>query len=135
VQKGGTARFVSANNTWDTFDVDRSRFSPVAWLMGYTNLGITQWKSFTKAELEGGMAEKWEQPDKNTIVFKLRPNVFWHNKPPVNGRASTADDLAQFIKRNVAGKTLDGADDTNFYRKSAYANVRVSLPLTPRRLR
>ena len=122
-QKGGTARFVSANNTWDSFDVDRSRFSPVAWLMGYTNLGIMQWKSFTKAELEGGMAEKWEQPDKTTTVFKLRPNVFWHNKPPVNGRASTADDLTQFIKRNMAGKLQDGADDTNFYRKAAYQNV------------
>ena len=122
-QKGGTARFVSANNTWDSFDVDRSRFSPVAALFGYTNMGITQWKSFTKAELEGGMAEKWEQPDKTTTVFKLRPNVFWHNKPPVNGRASTADDLTQFIKRNMAGKTQDGADDSNFYRKAAYQNV------------
>ena len=122
-QKGGTARFVSANNTWDTFDVDRSRFSPVAWLMGYTNMGITEWKSFTKAEVGGGMAEKWEQPDKTTTTFKVRPNVFWHNKPPVNGRAATADDITQFIKRNVAGKTQDGADDSNFYRKSAYQNV------------
>ncbi|MGE3422198.1 MAG: hypothetical protein AB7N24_09135 [Dehalococcoidia bacterium] len=28
--KGGTLHQVSANNTWDTFDIDRSRFSPVA---------------------------------------------------------------------------------------------------------
>ena len=46
-QKGGTAHFVSANNTYDTFDVDRSRFSPVALLFGFTNLGVMQWDSFT----------------------------------------------------------------------------------------
>ncbi|MBK9546931.1 MAG: hypothetical protein IPO51_14040 [Dehalococcoidia bacterium] len=81
-QKGGVGHFVSANNTWDTFDVDRSRFSPVAWLMGYTNLGVTQWQSFTNSKLEGGIAETWEQPDKNTTTFKIRQNVYWHNKPP-----------------------------------------------------
>ena len=123
VQKGGTAHFVSANNTWDTFDVDRSRFSPVAWLMGLTNLGVMQWKSFGKGELEGGMAEKYEQPDPNTITFTMRPNVFWHNKAPVNGRQAVADDVVQFILRNKNGKTLDGVDDPNFYRKSAYQNV------------
>ncbi|MBE0610665.1 MAG: hypothetical protein IH609_14900, partial [Dehalococcoidia bacterium] len=123
VQKGGTAHFVSANNTWDTFDVDRSRFSPVAWLMGLTNLGVMQWKSFTKGELEGGMAEKYEQPDANTITFTMRPNVYWHDKAPVNGRQAVADDVVQFILRNKSGKTLDGVDDPNFYRKSAYQNV------------
>jgi ABC-type transport system substrate-binding protein len=123
VQKGGTAHFVSANNTWDTFDVDRSRFSPVAWLMGLTNLGVMQWKSFGKGELEGGMAEKYEQPDPNTITFTMRPNVFWHDKAPVNGRQAVADDVVQFILRNKSGKTLDGVDDPNFYRKSAYQNV------------
>ena len=122
-QKGGTAHLVSANNTWDTFDVDRSRFSPVAWLMGMTNLGVTQWKSFTDSKIEGGMAESWETPDKSTYVFKVRQNVFWHNKPPVNGRQAVADDIVQFIMRNKAGKTLDGTDDPNFYRKSAFQNV------------
>lgn len=123
VQKGGTAHFVSANNTWDTFDVDRSRFSPVAWLMGLTNLGVMQWKSFGKGELEGGMAEKYEQPDANTITFTMRPNVYWHDKAPVNGRQAVADDVVQFILRNKNGKTSDGVEDPNFYRKSAYQNV------------
>ena len=103
--------------------MDRSRFSPVAWLMGLTNLGVMQWKSFGKGELEGGMAEKYEQPDPNTITFTMRPNVFWHNKAPVNGRQAVADDVVQFILRNKNGKTLDGVDDPNFYRKSAYQNV------------
>lgn len=122
-QKGGVAHFISANNTWDTFDIDRSRFSPVAWLMGMTNLGVTQWQSFTNSKIEGGIADSWETPDKTTYVFKLRQNVFWHNKPPVNGRQAVADDVAQFITRNKAAKTGDGVDDPNFYRKSAYQNV------------
>ncbi|MCK9520109.1 MAG: ABC transporter substrate-binding protein [Dehalococcoidia bacterium] len=122
-QKGGTAHLVSANNTWDTFDVDRSRFSPVAWLFGYTNLGVVQWKSFVNPEIEGGLAESWQNPDETTTVFKLRPNVFWHDKAPVNGRAATAEDIAYAIERNKAGVLLDGTDDPNFYRQALYASV------------
>ena len=122
-KKGGTARLVSANNTWDTFDVDRSRFSPVAWLMGYTNLGVIQYQSFTQGKLEGAMAQSWEQPDQTTLNLKVRPNVFWHNKPPVNGRQATAADIVAFIERNKAGKLQDGTDDPNFYRKALYGKV------------
>ncbi|MDW8047972.1 MAG: ABC transporter substrate-binding protein, partial [Chloroflexota bacterium] len=122
-QKGGIARFSSANNTWDTFDADRSRFTPFATLLGYTNLGIVHYRSFERAELEGALAESWEQPDPTQITFKLRPNVYWHNKPPVNGRQVTVEDLKFFIERNKAGKLLDGKDDPNFYRKTEYATV------------
>ncbi len=122
-QKGGTAHFISSNNTFDTFDVDRSRFSPIAVLFGYTNLGVMQWQSYKDGKIAGAMAEKVEQPDKQTFVFSVRPNLFWHNKPPVNGRAATADDIAQFILRNKNGKTLDGTDDPNFYRKSSFQTV------------
>ncbi len=122
-QKGGTVRFTSAGNTWDTFDLDRSRFTPVSSLFGWTNLGVLQWDSYTKGVIGGGLAEKWEQPDPQTAVFTMRPNVFWHNKPPVNGRATNAEDVVKFIQRNIAGKTADGAEDPNFYRKSSFQTV------------
>ena len=122
-QKGGTAHFISANNTFDTFDIDRSRFSPIAVLFGYTNLGVMQWQSYKDGKIGGAIAEKVEQPDKQTFVFSVRPNLFWHNKAPVNGRAATADDIAQFILRNKGGKLLDGTDDPNFYRKSSFQTV------------
>jgi peptide/nickel transport system substrate-binding protein len=121
--KGGTPRFTSAGNTWDTFDLDRSRFTPVSALFGWTNLGVLQWDSYTKGVIGGGLAEKWEQPDPLTAVFTMRPNVFWHNKPPVNGRAATAEDVVKFIQRNISGKTADGVDDPNFYRKSSFQTV------------
>ena len=43
--------------------------------------------------VEGDLAESWTQPSDTTYVFKLRKGVKWHNKPPVNGRELTADDV------------------------------------------
>ena len=43
--------------------------------------------------IEGDLAESWTQPNETTYIFKLRRGVKWHNKPPVNGRELTADDV------------------------------------------
>src|SRR5262249_3503005 len=43
--------------------------------------------------VEGDLAESWTQPNETTYVFKLRRGGKWHNKPPVNGRELTADDV------------------------------------------
>ena len=43
--------------------------------------------------VEGDLAESWTQPNETTYVFKLRRGVKWQNKPPVNGRELTADDV------------------------------------------
>ena len=123
VTKGGIARFSSANNTWDTFDIDRSRFTPFAVLMGFTNEGFVQYSSFGKGTLEGAFAEKYEQPDTQTLNLTLRKGLTWQNKAPVNGRAATVDDMLQFVKRNKEGKLRDGTEDINFYRKAEFANV------------
>jgi peptide/nickel transport system substrate-binding protein len=45
-------------------------------------------------EIGPDMAESWEvSPDKLTLTFKMRQGVTWHNKPPVNGRPFTTDDV------------------------------------------
>jgi peptide/nickel transport system substrate-binding protein len=120
-QFGGMRRASSANNTYDTFDVDRSRFTPFAAIVGWTNQGFVHYSSFANAELEGSFAESWEQPgDGSTIIFKLRPGQVWHDKPPVNGRPTNIEDMEHFINRNRNGVTLDGTEDPNFYRKSDY---------------
>lgn len=49
--------------------------------------------AFTDRTVEGSLASSWEQPDPSTLVFKLRPNVKFHNKAPVNGRALTSADV------------------------------------------
>ena len=43
--------------------------------------------------VEPDLAERWEEPDELTTVFYLRKGVKWHNKPPVNGREFTAEDV------------------------------------------
>ena len=43
--------------------------------------------------IEPDLAESWTQPNDTTYVFKLKKGVRWHNKPPVNGRELTADDV------------------------------------------
>lgn len=44
-------------------------------------------------KIESDLAEKWEQPDNQTVVFNLRKNAKWQNVEPVKGRALTADDI------------------------------------------
>ncbi len=49
--------------------------------------------------IEGDLAESWTQPNETTYVFKLRKGVRWQNKPPVNGRELTADDVVYSVER------------------------------------
>jgi len=51
-------------------------------------------------QLEGDLAESWKVgEDGKTYTFTLRPNVKWHNKPPLNGRPVTAADVAWSFER------------------------------------
>jgi peptide/nickel transport system substrate-binding protein len=45
-------------------------------------------------KVEGDMAQGApEQPDQVTYVFKLKPNITFHDKAPMNGRKATAQDF------------------------------------------
>ncbi len=50
-------------------------------------------------EYEPDLAERWSHQDDQTYVFKLRKGVRWHNKPPVNGRELTAEDVKYTFDR------------------------------------
>jgi peptide/nickel transport system substrate-binding protein len=54
--------------------------------------------------IEGDLAESWTQPNETTYVFKLRRGVRWQNKPPVNGRELTADDVVYSVNRFLTTK-------------------------------
>jgi peptide/nickel transport system substrate-binding protein len=54
--------------------------------------------------IEGDLAESWTQPNDTTYVFKLRRGVRWQNKPPVNGRELTADDVVYSVNRFMTTK-------------------------------
>ena len=57
------------------------------------------------------VAEKWEWTNPTTVVFTLRRGVRFHQKPPVNGREVTADDvkysLERFRARSAFGLRLE----------------------------
>jgi len=47
----------------------------------------------------GALAESWEFPDPETIIVHLRKGVYFHDKPPVNGRELVADDVIFTLNR------------------------------------
>jgi peptide/nickel transport system substrate-binding protein len=53
-------------------------------------------------QVEPDLAESWSQPNETTYIFKLKKGVRWHNKPPVNGRELTADDVKFTYERYLA---------------------------------
>lgn len=58
----------------------------------------------------GCLAESWEI-DGDTAVFHIRQGVHWQNKPPVNGRELTAEDVVYSLKRvwTIASSYTRGA--------------------------
>ncbi len=57
-------------------------------------------------KLEGDLAAKWEQPDSLTYLFTLKPNVRWHDKPPLNGRLATATDFLNCYEAFAGAKAI-----------------------------
>jgi peptide/nickel transport system substrate-binding protein len=55
--------------------------------------------------IEADVAESWTQAGDTTWMFKLRRDVRWHNKPPVNGRELTADDVKFTYERFLSTPT------------------------------
>ncbi|GIX47478.1 MAG: solute-binding transporter (periplasmic) [Candidatus Tectimicrobiota bacterium] len=57
-------------------------------------------------ELVPDLAESWEISNQGkTLTFKLRRGVRWHNKPPVNGREFTSEDVRATIEGWSKGAT------------------------------
>jgi peptide/nickel transport system substrate-binding protein len=72
-------------------------------------------------QIEGDLAESWTQPNETTYIFKLRKGVRWQNKPPVNGREVTADDVVYSVERF---KTVTG--NANAYMLSSVGKVEAT---------
>ena len=67
------------------------------WATDRSTLAFTTY--FPESVVTGHLAESWENPDPLTYIYKLHDNVFFHDKPPVNGRKLTADDMAANYER------------------------------------
>lgn len=60
-------------------------------------------------ELQPEIAESWSFTSPNTLEFKLRRGVMWHDKPPLNGRELTADDVVYTFNERFAKGLAGGA--------------------------
>ncbi|MBA7702334.1 hypothetical protein ES703_111098 [subsurface metagenome] len=59
------------------------------WTKGPQGSGETlwEWGFLGDVGLEvGELAESWELPDDTTIIYHLRKDAYYHDKPPANGR-------------------------------------------------
>ncbi len=57
----------------------------------------------------GQVAESWELPDDETIIYHIRKGIHWENKYPANGREFTAEDAAWslYSEWTTKGTNLD----------------------------
>ncbi|MBI2916823.1 MAG: ABC transporter substrate-binding protein [Chloroflexi bacterium] len=51
--------------------------------------------------IENSLASSWKYLDPTTLEIKVHQGVKFHNKPPVNGRELTAEDVAYSLRRVV----------------------------------
>ncbi len=112
-QYGGT---FNAASVWDTNNWDAcTGFDLLGWQISITNeplmagdwargpagTGETDWQygSVGYAKMSTGqLAESYEIPDNETLIFHIRKGVKWWDKPPANGRELNAEDVAWNIK-------------------------------------
>jgi len=113
-QYGGTLTFAfTATGPTQTFDPVVSTGSVGTAVHTYGRLLTADWSKgpqgtnespFTSSHipdqfLGGDLAASWEILDLQTIIFHIRPGVYWHNVPPVNGRELSADDVVYSFLR------------------------------------
>ncbi|MFC1989411.1 ABC transporter substrate-binding protein, partial [Chloroflexota bacterium] len=100
-----------------------------AWGKGPSGTGECTWYGGgldLNAE-EPALVETWDVPDANTIIFHIRKGVRWHNKPPMNGRELTAEDVAYNINRWWQYKTSSMVKNFRGWLESATATDKYTV--------
>jgi peptide/nickel transport system substrate-binding protein len=76
-----------------------------------------------------------EQPDPTTYVFKFRDNLFWHDKPPLNGRKATARDFAntwnEFKAKSTNFPAFDAVIDRLEASDDSTLTIKLKFPFAP----
>ena len=83
---------------------DGAIFDPAVAIHGGTYATI--WNAYGRLNtldgnfrLQGAMADLPEVVDQQTFVYNIKPNVFWHDVAPLNGRQFTAEDASFGLQR------------------------------------
>lgn len=94
IKRGGTLRIggsVGGDSVFDPAITNHTTTYSLGMGLVYNRLLSYDGDVRVNAELAESLPE---QPDDLTYVFKLRPDVNWHDLPPANGRSFTAEDAA-----------------------------------------
>ena len=97
----GGRQFITAPGALDidTFDAQLTGKSQTVEILGRTHSRLLNWDNADK--LQPDLAERWEMPDAETVVFHLNPSTKWHDRPPLNGRPVTAADIVAHFQRSL----------------------------------
>jgi peptide/nickel transport system substrate-binding protein len=98
---GGTLHWASnVPVTWDITSPYASTLANYAMfhntLVTFQTGDLSETLNLTK--MEGDLARSWEQPDNQTLTFKLHPGITWQNVKPVDGRPFRAEDIAYAVE-------------------------------------
>ena len=131
IKRGGTFRDAKFFSITDVPDPHTS--TAIAWVT-WTWMGeaAVQWSN-DATEILPVLVESWEySPDGLELTLNVREGVKWHNKPPVDGRAFDAEDVAYNLTR-IAGKLGLAIDEGKvFHRKSGLVGMIDAVPVDNR---
>ena len=128
---GGSITFILTSGTaTQLLDPVNSTRAGINAIHVYGRLGTADWSRgpqgtnefpFTSSYipdpfLTGDVVESWEIIDLATINFKLKDNVYWHNRPPMNGRQFVASDYEYSAERADSDPRNTGYQDPDYVR-------------------
>lgn len=95
----------TSTNPYQTYTMDLTNECMIVgdWARGPAGTGEASWTSMGVNFMNlsrGCVAESWEVPDDETIIYHIRKGIHFHNKPPTNGRELVADDVVYSLRRN-----------------------------------
>ena len=87
VKRGGILK-AHRQNDWPTLDPHTTQTSSLDMILSYDYLTRVERNSQTQAwEVKPALADSWDLPDPQTVLFKLRPNVKFHDGTDCNAEA------------------------------------------------
>ena len=103
-RKGGTLRFTGYVVSDSEFDPHKTQSPPVAAHQSLVCSRLLTYESQAEGTIGADLALALpERPDPLTLVVRLNPSARWDSRPPLNGRAVTADDVRFSIERQRDG--------------------------------
>jgi peptide/nickel transport system substrate-binding protein len=116
-QQGHTLRYTGFVVRDQTFDPHKTQAGPFYGHQSLIYSRLLTYRDQAKGIIVPDLCEAMpEQPDSQTLIFRIKPNARWHELPPLNGRAVTAEDVKYSAIRQLSG-------DSSFVRKAQWAVV------------